>query len=202
MDPHLRVVYEWDQDNIPTERDAYNLARIKGYIFDEINQDGIGDFSSSELTKIASHPPNINYSRYKKYRTKTLSELKTLFPEITEIIGEKVTYEDLFYYATRGWIPQYDSLEDKINRLKRYNDLSDIGKSLMETLYGSKERFLNGISEKKDAKKYEKHIIAFDHNIDNLPAIRSIGESLGFDEPIDAPEDFYEIFSDWIRFIN
>nr|QBK91489.1 MAG: uncharacterized protein LCPAC302_01090 [Pithovirus LCPAC302] len=190
MDPHLRAVHNWDKTYIPTEKQAYHEARINGYLFPQIGSDGkIGTLYEEELEAIASHPPIVNLKRYKTYKNMSLDRLKKEFSAVVDIIGPNITEEDLFYYATRGWIPEYDSLNFKIDRWNRYEDLSDIGKQLMDKIYTNKKGYVNKLGH-----PLEDYIIAFDNNLDNEAAIRSIGERIGISIPPDAyaHDVFYE----------
>jgi len=191
MDPHLSAIREWDKNYFPSEKEAYHKARINRYYFPNIGEDGyIGTLSRDELETIASHPPNINLSRYKRYKRMTLEELENKFPALVHIIGpNNITEEDLFYYATRGWIPQYDNLNYKIDRYNKYNDLSEVGKSLMDLLYQDLNGYLEGLGH-----PLEPYIISFDNNMDNEAAIRSIAERIGIYIPPNktAHDIFYE----------
>ncbi len=183
MDPHLAAVRDWDKNYLPTEKEAYQVARIDGYVFPNLGDDGkIGSLYGEELEAIASHPPIIDLTRYKKYRGMTYDQMKAEFPALVNIIGPNtITEEDLFYYATRGWIPEYDNLNMKIDRWSQYNDLSKVGKILMNKLYIDQEGYVDGLGH-----PLEQYIISFDQNMDNEAAIRSIGERIGISIPPDA----------------
>ena len=187
MDPHLSAVRNWTKNYKPTEKEAYQLARNEGYIFPNINS--IGSLTSEELEDIASHSPIVDLKRYKYYRNMDYDQLKHTFPALVDIIGSKITYEDLFYYATRGWIPEYDSINYKIDRWKQYNDISEVGQSLLDLLYDDIEGFVEGLGH-----PLEPYIIAYDYNLDDDAAIRSIGERIGIDISFEAPahDIFYE----------
>ncbi len=86
-----------------------------------------------------------------------------------------------------------------MTRLSReqYNDLSNIGKHLLTLLYGNEENVLqNGRLEHP----LEKYILAYDSNMDNDSAIRSIGERIGIYIPDrqNSAEVFYIKLSDHI----
>jgi hypothetical protein len=187
MDPHLTIVRAWDRNYVPSEKEAYYEARINGYIF---SQD-IGSLSKYELEQIASHPPSTDLKNYKHYRNMSLDELKEEFPAVVDIIGDKtVTYEDLFYYATRGWIPEYDNLSPKIERWNTYNDLSNVGKSLINLIYNNREGYINSLPH-----PLEQIILAYDSNMDDENVIRGIAERIDIVLPDDEyPQDsFYDI---------
>ncbi len=197
MDPHLRAVREWNKTYLPTEKEAYHEARINGYIFPQLGPDGhIGSLYEEELEAIASHPPSINLTRYKQYKRMSKQQLEREFPALVDVIGPKITEEDLFYYATRGWIPEYDTLNFKIDRWGQYNDLSEVGKSLMDLLYTNHKGYVD-----KSGHPLEPYIIAYDQNIDDDSAIRAIGERIGISIPPDVPahDSFYEKLVDHIE---
>ena len=197
MDPHLAAVRDWDKNYLPSEKEAYQAARIDGYVFPQLGEGGkIGSLYEEELEAIASHPPNINLSRYKKYRDMSYDQLKNEFPALVDIIGPEITEEDLFYYATRGWIPEYDNLNFKIDRWNQYDDLSDVGRNLMDKLYINHKGYVNTLGH-----PLESYIISFDKNMDNDSAIRSIGERIGISIPsdVDAHDSFYEKLLDHIE---
>jgi len=186
MDPHLVAVRDWSKNYIPNEKDAYYEARINGYVF---NQD-IGTLSKNELEAIASHPPSIDYRNYKRYTSMTINELANEFPELVHILGEDLTYEDLFYYATRGWIPEHDSINLKLERWKRYEELSNVGKSLINLLYGDREGFIES-----NPHNLEQIILDYDENMDDESVLRAIAEREGFILPEGefAQDSFYDI---------
>ena len=76
---------------------------------------------------------------------------------------------------------------------ERYEDLSGIGKHLLDLLYGS--RYSNG-----QGHVLEDYIIAFDQNIDDNSATRAIAERIGIEIPKGeiAREYFYDRLVDHI----
>ena len=160
MDPYLRTIHPWDQNYLPSEKEAYYQARINGYLFSQ----RVGRFDSIELERIASHPPTIPYNEYIKYREMSLDQLKKEFPEVSQVIYNP-TEEDLFYWATRGYIPEYNQ-DNKVKHQKQYNDLSDLGKNLMDRLPAGHS--------------LERSVVAFDEHLDNYPALLSIADEVGF----------------------
>jgi hypothetical protein len=191
MDPHLTVIREWDKRYLPSEKEAYQEARINGYIF----PNGVGILDKNELELIASHPPSVNFNTYIHYRNTSLDELKKLFPAPADIIGDRVTYEDMFYYATRGWIPEYDSLESKIDRWNIYNDLSNVGKTILDLIYRDRKGFVSSLPH-----PLEKTIIAYDTNMDDENTLRGIANQINITLPDNEyPQDsFYDILTEKI----
>lgn len=169
MDPYLTVVKLWDKSYVPTEKQAYYESRINGYIFPY----NIGSLTKKELEEIASHPPSIDLRRYKYYRNMNLDELKKEFPALVDIIGDNITYEDLFYYATRGWIPEYDSLNIKIDRWNQYNSLSNVGKSLLDLIYKNRTGYSNSLPH-----KLEQIILDYDTYMDDENVLRGIADRI------------------------
>lgn len=197
MDPHLRAVQDWDKEYLPTAKEAYHEARINGYVFPQLGEGGhIGNLYEEELEAIASHPPNIDYKQYNRYKDMSVDDLKKEFPALVDIIGPQITEEDLFYFATRGWIPEYDSLNYKIKRWKNYDDLSEVGKSLMDLLYTNHKGYVDKLGH-----PLEPYIIAYDQNIDDESVIRAIGERIGLSIPTNVPahDAFYEKLAEHIE---
>lgn len=197
MDPHLRAVQNWNKKYLPSEKDAYHQARVGGYIFPQLGKDGhIGNLYEDELEVIASHPPIVDFKEYERYKNMSVDQLKQLFPVLVDIIGNSITHEDLFYYATRGWIPEYDSINSKIDRWNTYNELSDVGKSLMNMIYNNHKGYVEGYEH-----PLEKYILTYDQNMDDDSTIRSIAELVGIDiEPNEIPhEAFYHKLSNLIK---
>jgi hypothetical protein len=198
MDPHLAAVREWNKNYLPSEKEAYQAARIDGYIFPTLGGDGkIGALTGDELESIASYPPILDLSRYKRYRNMTFEQLEDEFPALVDIIGKgNITYEDLFYYATRGFVPEYDSIDFMIDRWNQYNELSDVGRILMDEIYQDREGYVN-----KSGHPLEKYVIAFDQNMDSESTIRAIGERIGISIPPESPahDVFFEKLLDYIR---
>lgn len=181
MDPHQRPVRDWNYEYLPNAIDAYHEARINSYVF---NQD-VGELSKEELNEIASYPPSVDFKRYSYYAKLTKEQLEKEFPFLSIIIPG-ITHEDLFWYATRSYIPNYDSINYKIERYNRYNDLS-LGKTLMDNLYEG--NYWNSMGH-----ELEKYIIAYDQNIDNESALRSIAERLSIDlTSDDVQSELFEI---------
>ncbi len=193
MDPHLRTIREWNKDYLPREKEAYHEARINGYIFPLGSDDKIGSLSSDELELIASHPPNIDLKRYKYYSSMNMEDLEKEFPALVDIIGPSITYEDLFYQATRGWIPEYDSIGLKVDRYNQYMDLSDVSKNLMDQIYGDWKGYVNSNPD-----QLEQTIISYDLNMDNEGAMRSIVNGLDIYLDIYTPENVYMALMDLI----
>jgi len=169
MDPHLRPTQPWSQSNSLTDKQAYHEARINNYTFNH----NIGVLTKEELDEIASYPPTVDFKRYLYYSKLTKEQLEKEFPALSEIIDD-ITYEDLFWYATRGYIPNYDSLNYKIERYNKYRDMSILGRSLLDKLYDGK--YLESMGH-----ELEKYIIAYDQNIDDESALRSVAQRLGID---------------------
>lgn len=61
---------------------------------------------------------------------------------------------------------------------ERYDDLSEIGKSLIDMLYNNQNN--------KERHILEDYIVAFDQNIDSNSTIRAIGDRIGIEIPHDA----------------
>lgn len=182
IDPHLRTTRLWQGDRDTSVDDLsldqiYTLAAKEGYIFPQL--DGIGYIGSEELDMLASHPPVVALFDYLKYRDMTVEELALDFPEAYQLIKKHLnrdpTYEDMFYYATREWIPEYDSLNTQLKRYNTYSDLSKVGKQLLDLMYGDHIGFAT-----KFGHPLEKYVIEYDKNMDDQNVLRSIAERIGF----------------------
>lgn len=80
-----------------------------------------------------------------------------------------------------------------MNRENRYDDLSEIGKSLINNLYGSKQEYLESFEH-----PMEKYIIAYDQNLDDESTLRSIAQRLDIQlDQDDFREQMYEFFENF-----
>jgi hypothetical protein len=197
MDPHLRAVQEWNKDYLPSETEAYSKSRIEGYIYPQLGPDGkIGILWGDELEAIASHPPSVSLKRYKYYRGRSLDQLKSEFPALVDIIGDNnITYEDLFYYATRGWVPEYDSINMKIDRWNQYEDLSEVSKDLMDRIYRDRTGYIHS-----NPHPLESTVLAFDMNMEDSSAIKAIASRININIPENgfAHDSFHDQLVDLI----
>ena len=203
MDPHLRTTQPWNRDYNISPKEAYHEARINGYTFPLLGPDGtIGtsgpdELGTDELDAIAFHPPMVNFRRYMHYRELDMDQLEELFPAVVDIIGaNNITDEDLFYYATRGWIPEYDSINLKIDRYEQYDELSEVSKSLIDMIYKDQYGYVNS-----NPHWLEPTILAYDMNMDDDSVIRSIGERINVSLPEGSPtqDSFYDILLQMIE---
>ena len=79
-----------------------------------------------------------------------------------------------------------------MSRENRYDDLSEIGKSLINNLYGSKQEYLQSFEH-----PMEKYIIAYDQNLDDESILRAIADRL--DLVLDNSETIYEQLYDFFE---
>jgi len=75
-------------------------------------------------------------------------------------------------------------MDPRLIRENRYQDLSEVGKSLINNLYGSKQEYLESFEH-----PMERYIIAYDQNLDDESALRAIADRLDL---ILFPENIYE----------
>lgn len=191
MDPNIRATKTYEKrmsilngKDEMNEEMVYLLAKDKGYTFEGI--ENIGTLSGDELDNIAVEPPKVGYKEWKYYRELKYEELSQKFPEI-EIFINKPTYEDYFYYSTRGYIPNYPHINKYFERWNEYKELSDISKTFLNFLYGGQKGYAKGKGH-----PLEKYIIAFDKHMDSESTIRAIAERTGFyiEENKPAREEF------------
>ena len=207
-----RITKEWNnlQENL-TFADMYKLSVEQGYTFNTFNTfSTFNTFNNNseeklqyleeleEFEDIAKYPPNVRLELYLKYREMSYDELSYEFPEVVNIINNHLnrlpTHEDLFYYATRGWIPRYGSINTYLKRWKEYDQISYLGQSLLDEIYGDKIGYST-----KFIHPLEQYIIQIDKNIGNESVLRSIGERLGLYIPLDKPA--YESIYDGILYL-
>ena len=177
----------WDQEYIPTLYQAYKQAKDNGYIFDTIES-----INRDEWSDIASYPPIVRLRDYQKYKNMTFEELLDEFPEMPDIIEEKLTRTMLFWHATRKYILGYN-ITNIIERLETYNDLSDIGKDLIDKLYPS-------FVHTAETHYLEPYIISFDKYMDNADTVMDLINDLGYEAPEDV--DLRNYFYDLIVFLS
>lgn len=84
-------------------------------------------------------------------------------------------------------------MDRRLLRENRYEDLSEIGKSLIDNLYGNKEEYLESFEH-----PMERYIIAYDQNLDDESTLRSIAQNLNIQlDQDDFREELYEFFENF-----
>jgi hypothetical protein len=171
MDPYLQAVTPWTGPE-PSEVKAYNMARSKGYTFP--NVDKIGRLSQSELDHIATYSPNVSFRSYMKIRDMTKEELLQLYPSLASLTMDP-SYEDLFYYATRGWSPTYPYLGPSIKRYDHYNRLSLPIQRLLDKMYGGQVEFAKAVKNHP----LEGVAMTFEQTMDRDSLTRKLAQNAG-----------------------
>ena len=159
-------------DDLLTEEKAYEAARKNGAIF---NQD-VGSLTEEELQYIASSSPNVTLREYLMYRQMSLPELIVMHPEL--LASKDLSYNDAFDYVMRGseWVRE-GPLSTKIKRKKIYDDLSPIGRGLLNILYEGESNYIDVI----DPNVLEQVIISFDENMEDNHTVAGIAQSNGLE---------------------
>ena len=178
MDSHIRTTATIAETDLPElagriitdEKSAYELARKQAIVIPY----QVGRFSANELTDLATFPVNVTYEEYLDLQPKTLDQLIIAFPELN--LSSDLDHWDAFFYATRG-IPSYaPNTQEEISRYRRYQDLSNIGKGLLNLIYQDQR----GFALANEPHPLELHIISFDRVIGDSGTIISIGNRIGF----------------------
>lgn len=88
---------------------------------------------------------------------------------------------------------------DLYKRAKTYDYLSDIGKSLLDEIYGNRENFIKGIRVEFNKDKFsstvephplEEYVISYDQNLEDDGIVINMGERVGFNIVIDETEAY------------
>jgi len=77
-----------------------------------------------------------------------------------------------------------NNIHNTNKRWEQYQDLSELGRSLMDLLYSGSDNYLKAIGYNSVKNDIEKHIIAYDQNLDHEGALRSIANNLGYELPL------------------
>ena len=85
------------------------------------------------------------------------------------------------------------NIERIMERINKYNELSQIGKNLMMLIYGDMENYM-----KDYGNELEKYIIAFDKNMEDDSVVCAIGSRIGIYIPINEMFSAAEYFIDKI----
>ena len=208
----------WNQDRV-TEDSAYQLARQHQKPLTE----GIGRLTEGDLIEIASSKPSVNVDKYLEHKDKSFGELLEEFPELRDLYDPNdLDWSDAFHYATRSedveicerdQTPPYlqtpsqncypvvrsfprhaPHTQEEIERYKRYQDLGDIGKELLDKLFGD----ATGFARAAEPHHLEKYIIAFDEHLADPATIILLGNRLGFDIYDDPDYPPAEQFIDYL----
>lgn len=184
--------------NILDEQQAYDLVRIKK----EPLSYQVGNLSPIDFIGISSYPPNVTLNEYLELKGKTYQELADLYPEILEVFknnDEIITWDDLFLYATRGELIYDQENQEIIKRYKKYQQLGEIGKEMLDKIYGNVSSFSRSI----DHHYLEDYVISYDDFLDQDDMIVSISDRLGYqitDDPDFPPnEQLYNILMNLIE---
>jgi len=140
-------------ESVPnTEQEAYDKA-IKGYKYPLYFE--IGSLKNIDLFEINQDPPNVDLETYKSLTLLDKSQLLKKAAGI-ERFYPNINKKDLFFYLTRGRLPEDTQIFEKLSRLNKFEKLLDINQDLLLLIYKTPEDFA---SASKDSRK---------KNIENL----------------------------------
>jgi hypothetical protein len=149
---------------------------------------GFGRLSVEELEDIVEDPPIVDYKTYMRYRGYNLGKLLSLQPALS-IILPKITQDEVFFYFTRGYIPNQTNIREKINDYYKYEGLEEINKTLIDQMYGGRQGFINRTSKNK----LEDLVFTYDKIMGYKDKVYNLGKlnGLRMDLYDDSDEAFY-----------
>lgn len=165
--------YKLDPNDL-TKYEIYELTK-EGYIFKQ----KIDGYEPGELDALAIYPPKVDFDDYMNYRSMSIEEYEVKFPYLKLFFDP--TFEDYFYYATRGWSPRYMlSLQPLIDRYNIYVNLSEISQNMLNLIYKSKIGFITATTKSI----FEKYIISYDETMSKPDMVQTIGKNIGMFVPL------------------
>jgi len=185
-------------ESVPnTEQEAYDKA-IKGYKYPLYFE--IGSLKNIDLFEINQDPPNVDLETYKSLTLLDKSQLLKKAAGI-ERFYPNINKKDLFFYLTRGKLPEDTQIFEKLSRLNKFEKLLDINQDLLLLIYKTPEDFA---SASKDSRKknIENLIFLYDEllGIKSTPGL--ISRMAGIDLKIPNPNVEEFLYSKLYRYIQ
>jgi hypothetical protein len=165
-----------------SEEEAWNLAN-SGYRFPGIPK--VGKLTKQELLELAMYPSIVSFSKYQELQLLSRHQLLRKAKGI-EVFYPNISKSDLFFYLTRGWLPQDVSISAKLKRYYTFENLLETTKMLFMLMYTNVVEFCSA----KASGKYpniEKVLLLYDEMlgidttidlISKLFGINIVGESM------------------------
>ena len=157
--------------------------------------------SSEEYEEMVKYRPVVSFEEWVKYRNMSEKELFELFP-IVKILEPNITVYEVFFYATRLWLPTFPQIGKTIKRWEQYSASSIEIKELYDKLYAPNEK--DSIKRQKTYTLAPPHplefvILSFEKGIGVSQLLNSTSQRYGFGElDVDAISDFYFRLDDYI----
>lgn len=147
-----------------TEKEAFQKA-LKGYKYPFYFE--IGTLRNIDLIEIQQDPPNVDLEKYKSLRLLDKAQLLKKTPGI-ERFYPAITKKELFFYLTRGRLPEDTRISQKLERLNKFEKLIVLNQNLLLLIYKTPEAFAEASGD--TIKKNIENIIFL---YDELMGIRS-----------------------------
>jgi hypothetical protein len=179
-------------EKIPdTEEEAWKRAK-QGYLFPPFFS--IASLSELDLAEIAEYEPHTTLEEYKSLQDLTRAELLRRVPGL-EILYPTVSKSDIFFYLTRGWLPQDVNAQEKLQRYNLFANLTPSVQQLFLILYPTAKDFAMAFEpqEKPLGAKLEFNLLLYDQwlGLPTTPYI--VCKNLGVDLSLQE-EDVYIYF--------
>jgi hypothetical protein len=148
-------------EKIPdTEEEAWNRAK-QGYLFPPFFS--IASLSELDLVEIAQYEPFTTLEEYKRLQGLSRVELLRRVPGL-EILYPTISKSDVFFYLTRGWLPQDTNAKEKVNRYNLFMHLTPSIQQLFYILYPTAKDFAMAFepTDKPLGSKIEFNLLLYD----------------------------------------
>ena len=115
-------------------REAWNLAMQK------IPNKGYGNITETEVTEIIQYPPVVTFEQYQHLKSLG-KEIMREEPDLKKIKPD-VTRSEVFFYLTRGFLPNYPNIRDQIDRIYELRHfVAPFIRGLLMQIYGSERNY-------------------------------------------------------------
>lgn len=115
--------------------ELFNKYKLEGLIPEDFVYDS--SLTYYELKDLFEYKPVVKYSEWIEYlnmvEDMTIDEIEPL--KTIKIIYPELSLYDLFFYATRGWIPYYEDINKVLDRWNKYETISSLLQSFLDDLY-------------------------------------------------------------------
>jgi len=143
----------------------------------------IGSLDHADLIDIGYDPPNVDLETYKALQLLDKAQLSKKAAGI-ERFYPAITKKDLFFYLTRGRLPEDGQMGEKLERLNKFEKLITLNQNLILLIYKTPEAFATASGAERK-KNLESIIFLYDElmGIPSTPALISKMVGMGLKMP-------------------
>ena len=154
-----------------TEKEVWTRAK-QGFKFPNLFE--VGTLGYLDFIEISQYKPDVGLKEYKELQLLNREQLLKKAAGI-EHFYPTVSKSNLFFYLTRGWLPEDTDISDKMNRWKKFDRLLVLSQDLILLMYGSQKVF----SETHPSNRHqniEALVFLYDEllGLKNTPAVISV----------------------------